>query len=283
MDITGEKVKLGKQITIFTWIGGVSAVVALIPLAWAGYEVLGNHSFFKENELGDFIGGTSGTFASFAGLAFVYVAFLGQRLQILMQQEELELNRKELKETRNEIRGQKEQLELQNKQFQIQSFENVFFELISFFRKQSEINFSRGYGDYPLIEKLNEFIEEYRKSVSLDQWEKMDDHGKILYLAKIYDKNFSAGFARVRSLIEVSILILIHIDKGKNYIDPIYYHNIFKSSLNVHEQRIIFYGFFSAKIYLGEDEREFFKCFLDGFLMQNLLDPSHKLFLNAFE
>lgn len=142
MDIKGQKKKLTKQISIFTWIGGVSAVMALIPVAWAGYEVLGNHSFFKENELGDFIGGTSGTFASFAGLAFVYVAFLGQRLQILMQQEEIELNREEMKNTTKELEGQKIQLEIQNKNSSRQLLESSFYNALNIFKNDTEkINF----------------------------------------------------------------------------------------------------------------------------------------------
>ncbi|GAA0878977.1 hypothetical protein GCM10009119_19450 [Algoriphagus jejuensis] len=133
MDISQQKSTLNKQIEIFSWIGGISAVFALLPLIWAGYQVLGNHAFFKENELGDFIGGTSGTFASFAGLAFVYVAFLGQRLQILMQQEELESNRQEMEYTRMEIQGQREQLELQNNYIKNEQVVSILFRLIDSF------------------------------------------------------------------------------------------------------------------------------------------------------
>lgn len=133
MDLELQKRKLKTRISLFTWIGGVSAGVALIPLIWAAFQVFQSHSFFKENELGDFIGGTSGTFASFAGLAFVYVGFLGQQLQILMQQEELEMNRQELKDTREEIKGQKEQLELQNKFNSETQTKNTFFKLLDSF------------------------------------------------------------------------------------------------------------------------------------------------------
>ncbi|MBB6326965.1 ABC-type multidrug transport system fused ATPase/permease subunit [Algoriphagus iocasae] len=130
MNLEPRKRKLQTRITLFTWIGGISAVAALIPLIWAGFQVFQSHSFFRENELGDFIGGTSGTFASFAALAFVYVGFLGQQLQILMQQEELEMNRQELKDTRVEIKGQKEQLELQNKFNSETQIKNTFFKLL---------------------------------------------------------------------------------------------------------------------------------------------------------
>jgi hypothetical protein len=39
MDLTSQKSKLNKQITIFKWIGGISALIALIPLIWAGIQV----------------------------------------------------------------------------------------------------------------------------------------------------------------------------------------------------------------------------------------------------
>ena len=130
MDIEGQKKKLNTQIKLFSWIGVISALFALIPLIWAIFQVIGKNRFYVENELGDFIGGTSGTFASFAGLAFVYVAFLGQRLQILMQQEELELNRKELRNTRKEIKGQRLQLQIQNEFNSEVQKKNTFFKLL---------------------------------------------------------------------------------------------------------------------------------------------------------
>lgn len=68
------------------------------------------------NEVGDYLGGTMVGFWSLAGLFFIYVAFLGQRLDI-------QLTKQELAETRI----------IQAKQAATQSmqqFENLFFSLI---------------------------------------------------------------------------------------------------------------------------------------------------------
>lgn len=142
MDIEKQKRALNSQIKLFRRLGVLFGVFAIVPLLWAAIQVFQAHSFFKENELGDFIGGTSGTFASFAGLAFVYIGFLGQQLQILMQQEELEMNRQELRNTRQEIKGQKEQLELQNKFNSETQIKNRFFKLLdSYILTKSQVSY----------------------------------------------------------------------------------------------------------------------------------------------
>ncbi len=55
------------------------------------------------SELGDFLSGTSASIWSLAGLLFIYVAFLGQRQQLLNQELEILYNRFELKATRLEL------------------------------------------------------------------------------------------------------------------------------------------------------------------------------------
>jgi hypothetical protein len=75
------------------------------------------------NELGDFLSGGVGPLLSFAALLVLYVAFLGQRQQLQLQQEEL-------RDTRKELAGQRQQLELQNQQTEHRNFENTFFQLI---------------------------------------------------------------------------------------------------------------------------------------------------------
>lgn len=82
------------------------------------------------NELGDFFAGSVASTWSLAGLFFIYVAFLGQKQQLVNQQIELLYNQGELKATRIELSGQKEQLFEQNKTFKQQRFENTFFQLL---------------------------------------------------------------------------------------------------------------------------------------------------------
>lgn len=274
MEIDKRKKHLNSQIKLFKALGVFFGIFALVPLVWAGIQIFQAHSFFKENELGDFIGGTSGTFASFAGLAFVYVGFLGQQLQILMQQEELEMNRQELKDTRVEIKGQKEQLELQNKQFQIQAFETVFFQLLKVFRDTSDLNFSVGYGDTPLIEKLNTFVNYQRNSFDFETWSNYDNKVKIENLNSSFSNKLSGGFARVKAISESTLSILIHLDKYRELIDHEYFLRVFLSILNIHEQRLIFYSYFSSRTQISDDEKTLMNDFLIGFDKANLIDQN---------
>lgn len=274
MDLDNRKKDLQTRIIVFTWIGGISAGIALIPLIWAAYDVFQSHSFYKENELGDFIGGTSGTFASFAGLAFVYVGFLGQQLQILMQQEELEMNRQELKDTREEIKGQKEQLELQNKHFRIQAFETVFFQLLKVFRDTSDKNFSIGYGDTPLVEKLNSFVNYQRNSFDYETWSSYSNQIKIEILCNSFNNKLSGGFARVKSISESALSILVHLDKYRELIDHEYFLRVFLGILNIHEQRLIFYSYFSSRTRISDDEKALMNDFLIGIDKVNLIDQN---------
>jgi hypothetical protein len=51
--------------------------------------LLPDYGKFAFNEYGDFVGGVVASIWSLAGLMFIYVAFLGQKLQLLLQQLEL--------------------------------------------------------------------------------------------------------------------------------------------------------------------------------------------------
>lgn len=123
-----EKIALDKKIrwyTIFGWslitIGGASFLIPIIPLF---------PTVVPLNEYGDFIGGVVSSIWSLAGLIFIYVAFLGQRQQLIIQQFELKYTQFETKATRLEIQGQREQMRIQNETLSLQRFENTFFQLL---------------------------------------------------------------------------------------------------------------------------------------------------------
>lgn len=80
-------------------------------------------SYAGLSALGDFLGGPLVALWSLAGLMLVYIAFLGQRLQILQQERELRQNTAQLA-------GQREQLENQNVTLRRQAFENTFFQML---------------------------------------------------------------------------------------------------------------------------------------------------------
>jgi hypothetical protein len=83
------------------------------------------------NDFGTFVGGTVASLWSLAGLFFIYVAFLGQKQQLILQQLEIKFSQIELKATRLELEGQKEQMMKQNATLKHQRFENTFFQLVN--------------------------------------------------------------------------------------------------------------------------------------------------------
>ena len=94
----------------------------LIGLVSFSYMIKSNN--FKLNEIGDFLSGSVGVIWGLAGLILVYVAFLGQKEQLINQGEELKLSREEQKLIRKEMKAQREQMELQNKAINNEQFEN---------------------------------------------------------------------------------------------------------------------------------------------------------------
>lgn len=275
MDLSGQKARLNSDIILFTRIGAASAIIAVIPLIWAGIEVLGNHGFFKENELGDFIGGTSGTFASFAGLAFVYVGFLGQRLQILMQQEELELNRKELQDTREEIKGQKEQLKLQNKHFENQLFESTFFNLLenyknslsSSFRASWAVDFNKNLESTLIETSQGPFGDLITKNKAGLTFENIDKK-TIIESINQFPVDFLFG---VKDALTPVLAILFHIKEktDSHHLRTLIY------SIPKRDRLIFFYYFVSSQDVFDDQEKEQLKILFRKFPLESFKAANH--------
>jgi len=76
------------------------------------------------DKLGSFYQGTVASLWSLGALFFIYVAFLGQKQALLLQQEKLEMSRLELEE-------QRKQADAQNESIKRQNFETAFFQLLN--------------------------------------------------------------------------------------------------------------------------------------------------------
>lgn len=121
-----------KQYTNWTW-GFVWAGIIVSILSIIYFVCKNNDDGFGLNLLGDFLGGSVASLWALAGLFLIYVAFLGQKQQLLNQQLELMYNQLEVKYTRLELAGQKAELKIQNNTLRQQKFENTFFQLITLF------------------------------------------------------------------------------------------------------------------------------------------------------
>ena len=133
-EVDQDIVKVDTQISFylkFAWI--LIGVGFLIGLLGVVEHFMGSDMHL--NVIGDYTGGVVASMWSLAGLFIIFVAFLGQKQQILHQKMELKYNQFEVKATRKELEGQKEQMIEQNKTLKQQRFENTFFQMLSLHHK----------------------------------------------------------------------------------------------------------------------------------------------------
>lgn len=115
-----------KGFTIAAWIciaiGGVIAVFTFV----IGAKIAPDRVYFGLTVSLTMVG----ALWSLAGLFFIYVAFLGQKGQMILQQIELMNSRLEVKYTRLELTRQKDAMSAQNMTLELQKFDNTFFKLM---------------------------------------------------------------------------------------------------------------------------------------------------------
>lgn len=124
--------KLDSKIQVYTrWVWGF--VIAGFVLAFFGLYIYFSSTpeTYGLNLLGDYFGGALASVWSLAGLFLIYVAFLGQKQQLLHQQIEIMHSQLEVKYTRLELKGQKREMKEQNKTLRQQKFDNTFFQLLN--------------------------------------------------------------------------------------------------------------------------------------------------------
>jgi hypothetical protein len=136
-----EIATLEKRINTFNKITWFFVSIGFIIVAFGCYKFYFTEfvaNTFKLNELGDFYAGSVASAWSLAGLLFIYIAFLGQKQQMIYQQIELSNNHYEIQVTREDIKnqtaqleGQKEQMLIQNESTKKQQFETTFFNLFN--------------------------------------------------------------------------------------------------------------------------------------------------------
>ncbi|SFU49029.1 hypothetical protein SAMN05216480_10537 [Pustulibacterium marinum] len=129
--------KTGKWIFWFRLFGFIFIGIGFISIfatLWLYKTHSGEYSYFA-NDLGHFTGGVAASLFSLSGLFFIYVAFLGQKQQIMYQRIELIQNEESLAATRLEVKNQVAEMKLQNSTLKKQEFENHFFRMMENHRK----------------------------------------------------------------------------------------------------------------------------------------------------
>lgn len=245
--------RLETKITIYSLIGWLFVILAIIPLGKVANDVFILNKDWPEDDLGSFLGGVSGSFAALAGVFFVFVAFLGQRISIIQQQIEIQNNIQELRDTREEIRGQKEQLELQNLHFKNQLFESTFFNLLTVYKTSLTTN-NRASWQVDLDRKLNSLLQPMEPDgsggwVPSGPLKTFDEISISVIQEAIMSFPFDLILA-FRDAIEPVISILLHIQHKENT----HHFTTLLHSIPNRDKSIFIYYFIAQKDQLKEVE-----------------------------
>jgi len=255
----------------FVWFG---AFVAFISIVF--YLCKNTETGFGLNLLGDFMAGTVASIWSLAGLFFIYVAFLGQKQQLLNQQLEIMYSQLEVKFTRLELSGQKQEMMEQNNTLRQQKFENTFFQLLNLFNsivnsldirnRQTLVVTTSGRDCFVVFHKrlanhlysvLNG-VTPVRKDLS---------EATIEQTVEAYDKLYSADKSDMSHYFRTIYHIIKFIDKSKIE-NKKQYISIARAQLSSYEQILIFYNC------LHENGIEKFKPLIEKYALLKNIDSS---------
>ncbi len=255
----------------FVWFGAFVAFVSTIFYLFKNTE-----TGFGLNLLGDFMAGTVASIWSLAGLFFIYVAFLGQKQQLLNQQLEIMYSQLEVKYTRLELSGQKEEMKEQNNTLRQQKFENTFFQLLSLFN--SIVNSLDIRNRKTLVVTTSGrdcFVVFYRRlanhlnSIIYGEASAMKDlsEATAVQTVEAYDKLYSEDKSDMSHYFRTIYHIIKFVDKSeienkKQYI------SIARAQLSSYEQILIFYNC------LHENGNEKFKPLIEKYALFKNIDSS---------
>jgi len=255
----------------FVWFGAFVAFVSSIF-----YLCKNKETGFGLNLLGDFMAGTVASIWSLAGLFFIYVAFLGQKQQLLNQQLEIMYSQLEVKYTRLELSGQKEEMKEQNNTLRQQKFENTFFQLLSLFNSIVNSLDIRNRKTLAVTTSGRDcFVVFYRRlanhlnSIIYGEASAMKDlsEATAVQTVEAYDKLYSEDKSDMSHYFRTIYHIIKFVDKSeienkKQYI------SIARAQLSSYEQILIFYNC------LHENGNEKFKPLIEKYALFKNIDSS---------
>lgn len=274
--ITGEITSLNDKISFYTGWAWVFVIVGLLITFGAIFIYFQSTKgeFYSLNLLGDFMAGAVASLWSLAGLFFIYVAFLGQKQQLINQQLEISLSQLEVKYTRLELAGQKQELQTQNKTMKQQRFENTFFQMLSLFHSiVDSIDIQRKTTKQTLTTGRDCFSTFYRRLTTnilhiggvqseydfpeLETIVFIDSYDKFYQTNKSDLSHYFRTYYHIIKLIDTSA-----IENKKQYI------SIARAQLSSYEQILLFYNC------LHENGREKFKPLIERYCLFKNLDEN---------
>lgn len=226
---------------------------------------------------GNFASGTVVALWSLAGVVLIFIAFLGQRLELMYQKEDLKLNRKELEETRRVLNDQKSEFQQQNKTLAKQNFENLFFQLL---RNHNDILYHMDVGssaDKKTGRDCFPFLYDELRSSYVSITNMPDEQVKI----KSSYKNFFINYQNDLGSYFRNLYHIFKFVKNSAVEEKKTYTNIVRAQLSTFELALLFYNCLS-----DNGERKFKPLVEEYNLIKNipkeiLLNPAHaELFSN---
>jgi len=218
----------------FAWsLIGIGLLMGILGLA---EHLLGGD--MNLNEIGDYTGGVVASTWSLAGLFIIYVAFLGQKQQMIQQKLELKYNRFEVRVTRNELEGQKLQMIQQNTTMKQQRFENTFFQMVNLHHQivnGIDIGETKGRDCFKLL--FTTVKEQFKVKKTFEKKEKLDLESTLQLYLNIYHNNISDFGHYFRNL--YTILNFINYS---NINDKRKYSDILRAQLSSHELLLLFFN-----------------------------------------
>ncbi len=224
------------------------------------------------SRMGSYLQGTTGTLWGLAGLTLVYVAFLGQQLQILHQKEDLRL-------TREAFKQQQAEMELQTEEFENQRFDTTFFALLGAHQdlvKSSEIDTGRGprAGAEAFNMLLARISERYHEARSRDAATPSLEQARRIYLEEFRNYEGMLGpyfhsLYHILKFVDDRQLPIERADERRRYT------NFLRARLSFSELIILFYGGLSEQ---GAGMRSLIErhALLKHLAPDRLLDPEHR-------
>jgi len=212
------------------------------------YICTNDESGFGLNLLGDFLGGSVASLWALAGLFLIYVAFLGQKQQLLNQQLEIMYSQLEVKYTRLELAGQRKEMVLQNQTLLNQKFENTFFQILTLFnniinsldlrKKDNNIIIATG---RDCFEKFNTSLNQTTRSILAKNINFEESKPTVEQAIKAYDAVYDKNKADLSHYFRTIYHIFKFIDDSE-VDNKKRYASIARAQLSSYEQILLFYN-----------------------------------------
>lgn len=210
-----EVLSLKKKVDFYQKIIVALVIVGLLFFIYGYYIYISCNKTF--NELGDFIGGISGSIWALAGILYVYIAFLGQQIQNINQQIDIEFTQSE---------------------FLKQSFENSFFNLLqNHINIIQSIDLGTGVSQTTGSDCFKIFIK--KLEAKIDSSNESNDIEKIKVAFKtLLEENKND----LDHIFKSATIIMQHIELSAPLKGKYFYFNVLFSQLSNFEKVLIFYS-----------------------------------------